>query len=480
MRAELRMTLYTCMAVLTIAVQGYAQPQYTVTDLGVFTPAAVSSAGIVCGYVSGSLGSQPAVVVPGESFLILPITGWATRCNADGAVVGLGMNADKPQAFIWDTTGLHWMEIPGGNHGSEATGINEASQISVSFYADTGGGTVRRVSAVVQGATFTMLPSLSGNFDSATGINNRGEVVQNSEAADGVWHVSVADTHQLFDLGAEGWQGAQGINDRQTVAGTLLSPTGWVYAFRGHPSVGLSLLAMPTGYRSSGAADIDQDDTIVGSARKDDTTSRAFRWDGSGVPVDLNTLIDPASGWVLTGATAITNGKIAGVGKLNGQTRAFLLTPHIEPPALVMHLNQNTFRPGETLRVTLDLSNPGPILTTDVYVGIILPDGEQVVFLTNLSPLEGQLTTLSSNPRLFARLLQGVSWPANLHATQENYWVYTRSGLEANGTYHLVVAWTKPNSLQDGSIDEKDILALDWKAFRFTGPASNLAAKARD
>jgi hypothetical protein len=54
----------------------------------------------------------------------------------------------------------------------------------------------------------------------------------------------------------------------------------------------------------------------------------------------------------------------------------------------------------------------------------------QVVFLTNLSPLEGQLTTLSSNPRLFARLLQGVSWPANLHATQENYWVYTRSGLE--------------------------------------------------
>jgi hypothetical protein len=104
----------------------------------------------------------------------------------------------------------------------------------------------------------------------------------------------------------------------------------------------------------------------------------------------------------------------------------------------------------------------------------------QVVFLTNLSPLEGQLTTLSSNPRLFARLLQGVSWPANLHATQENYWVYTRSGLEANGTYHLVIAWTKPNNLEDGRIDEGDILALDWKAVQFTGPASNLAAKARD
>jgi hypothetical protein len=105
---------------------------------------------------------------------------------------------------------------------------------------------------------------------------------------------------------------------------------------------------------------------------------------------------------------------------------------------------------------------------------------EQVVFLTNLSPLEGQLTALSNNPRLFARLLQGVSWPANLHATQENYWVYTRSGLEANGTYYLVVAWTKPNSLEDGRIDEGDILALDWKAFRFTGPASTPAAEVQE
>lgn len=438
----------------------------------------MSPAGIVCGSVSGSLGSQPAVVVPGESFLILPVNGWANRCNADGVVVGLGMNADKPQAFIWDTTGLHWMEIPGGNNGSEATGINEASQISVSFYADTGGGIVRRVSAVVQGATFAMLPSLSGNFDSAQGINNRGEVVQNSEVADAVWHVSVADTHQLFDMGAEGWQGAQGINDRQTVAGTLLPPTGWPYAFRGHPSVGLSLLAMPTGYRSSSAADIDQDDTIVGSAKKDDTTSRAFRWDGSGVPVDLNTLIDPASGWVLTQAHAITNGQIAGVGKLNGQTRAFLLTPRIEPPALVMHLNQNTFRPGETLRMALEMRNLGPMLTSDVYVGVILPDGVNTLFLTNFSPLEGVMTTLSSDPRTFARLLRNVSWPAGMRATQQEYFTHTFTGLEPSGTYHFLVGWTKPNSLEDGRIDEGDVLALAWAPFTFTrGGTEALYAK---
>jgi hypothetical protein len=200
---------------------------------------------------------------------------------------------------------------------------------------------------------------------------------------------------------------------------------------------------------------------------------RAMLWPNTTTVIDLNTVVQAP--FTLETARGINDaGEIIGT----SAGRNWLLTPIA--PSLAMRLNQTNVAPGQTLRMALDMHNPGPMLTTDVYVGIILPDGKQVVFLTNLSPLEGQLTTLSSNPRLFARLLQGVSWPANLHATQENYWVYTRSGLEANGTYHLVIAWTKPNNLEDGGIDEGDILALDWKAVQFTGPASNLAAKARD
>jgi probable HAF family extracellular repeat protein len=42
---------------------------------------------------------------------------------------------------------------------------------------------------------------------------------------------------------------------------------------------------------------------------------------------DLNTLVDPNSGWTLTAATAINdNGDIVGTGILDGQVHSFLLT----------------------------------------------------------------------------------------------------------------------------------------------------------
>jgi probable HAF family extracellular repeat protein len=55
--------------------------------------------------------------------------------------------------------------------------------------------------------------------------------------------------------------------------------------------------------------------------------SRAFVWQG-GAMTDLNSLMPAGSGWVLTRATAINDaGQIAGTGLLDGQVRAFLLTP---------------------------------------------------------------------------------------------------------------------------------------------------------
>jgi uncharacterized repeat protein (TIGR01451 family) len=138
------------------------------------------------------------------------------------------------------------------------------------------------------------------------------------------------------------------------------------------------------------------------------------------------------------------------------------------PPSLDICLNQSTFQPGQTLRVTLDLSNPGPILTTDVYVGVTLPDGVNTLFLSNFSPLEGVITILRNDPRTFARLLRNVSWPAGMRATQQEYFTHTFTGLEPLGTSHFLVGWTKPNSLEDGRIDEGDVLAPAWAPFTFT------------
>ena len=57
---------------------------------------------------------------------------------------------------------------------------------------------------------------------------------------------------------------------------------------------------------------------------------------GSGL-VDLNSLIDPLSGWQLSTALAINDaGQITGWGRIGGERHAFLLTPVPEPASLAL------------------------------------------------------------------------------------------------------------------------------------------------
>jgi probable HAF family extracellular repeat protein len=84
------------------------------------------------------------------------------------------------------------------------------------------------------------------------------------------------------------------------------------------------------------ARDINNQGQIVGYSEvvAGDSTQHAFVYSG-GTMVDLNDLIDPASGWVLSSASAINeSGWIAGTGCINGETHAFLLTPIPEPSVL--------------------------------------------------------------------------------------------------------------------------------------------------
>jgi hypothetical protein len=115
------------------------------------------------------------------------------------------------------------------------------------------------------------------------------------------------------------------------------------------------------------------------------------------------------------------------------------------------------------------MDNPGPLLTVDHYVGIILTDAQTILWLTHTAPLEGVVGSLSDNPAAFTPMLRGVNWPASMHVTQTDYFTYRVTGLEAPGTYHLLVGWTKPSSLQDGRIDDGDVVALAWTPFQLTG-----------
>jgi probable HAF family extracellular repeat protein len=71
---------------------------------------------------------------------------------------------------------------------------------------------------------------------------------------------------------------------------------------------------------------------VVGSSRLANGQERAFLYSG-GMMSDLNSLIDPLSGWSLRLAYDINNsGQITGLGDIGGQSRAFLLTPLASPP----------------------------------------------------------------------------------------------------------------------------------------------------
>ena len=91
-------------------------------------------------------------------------------------------------------------------------------------------------------------------------------------------------------------------------------------------------------YYNSDALGVNANGQAVGLAYNyADIFSSAFLYT-NGTLTDLNTLIDPSSGWNLEAASAINdNGWIVGDGvNLSGQEDAFLLTPTPEPSTLVL------------------------------------------------------------------------------------------------------------------------------------------------
>jgi len=85
-------------------------------------------------------------------------------------------------------------------------------------------------------------------------------------------------------------------------------------------------------------------------------------------------------------------------------------------PALALGLNQATARPGDTLRLSLRVTNPGPARSADVYLGRLSPDGVTLSFFTSLSPLTS-VTTKTSEPDEFAALAANVQIPHGVDLT---------------------------------------------------------------
>lgn len=153
-----------------------------------------------------------------------------------------------------------------------------------------------------------------------------------------------------------------------------------------------------------------------------------------------------------------------------------LATLAIATPAsaqLSVTLNQTAFRHGEVLQVTIGMENEGPAFSGDVYVGALLSTG-QLVFLTSLSPLNGEVMAGGARPALFPKLFSDRLFPASLDFTALGSLSLPIPEVQAPGEYSMFAALTEVGTLADDQIDAGDLITVAVQPFTIVDVGTGL------
>jgi probable HAF family extracellular repeat protein len=134
---------------------------------------------------------------------------------------------------------------------------------------------------------------------------------------------------QNLNLRGDAHANAAAVNGAGVIVGNYDPHGGNWRGFAWSDGGGFVDLGFSKGSTSVGAEGINSAGQVVGY-----TGANAFIWSSTGGLKDLNTMIDPASGWRLDAAFAINDaGQILGRAQVGTAYRAFLLTPLPEPGA---------------------------------------------------------------------------------------------------------------------------------------------------
>jgi probable HAF family extracellular repeat protein len=304
-------------------------------------------------------------VLPGDGGSV------ATGINASGQVVGWSSEGAGTRAFLYtDGPGMQLLPAPAGRPRAVARAVNDAGVVVGS--ANTGGTDLGHAVRWTGGVAADLGTLGVGPYSEAYAINAAGAAVGYSytegahlDGTHGFMHTTAAGMTDLTPGGAAeahgvntsgqvtGWQNGQAfrwqdgvltelpvptgfeqsfgfaINDAGQVAGSTVSASGNTQRpFRWTPGEG-SVVLGGIG-ESNTALGINSRGDVVGTGRAVTGPVRAFLSTDQAGMVDLNSLIDPASGWVLMGATGINDaGQIAAYGfnNLTGGDHALRLTP---------------------------------------------------------------------------------------------------------------------------------------------------------
>jgi probable HAF family extracellular repeat protein len=291
---------------------------------------------------------------------------YAAAINRREQVVGLAANAtpdpnalfllgQQVRAFLWDAkTGMQDLGTLGTGNDAFATYVNDRGQVAGYAYTNTTPNPADFLCGQLQfglgvptvdpffweNGTMTDIGTLGGVCSYATGLNNRGQVIGDSDlAGDIIFHPFRWDKKGgLQDLGLLGgvYGATWGINDAGDAVGwadlagdvinhAVLWPNGTTTPID---------LGVTGGFTMSVAVAINSRGQIIGCVTSDPNSAcfpngDAFLWE-NGDMVDLNSLVPPHPGIQLTGGDVYINdqGEIVIPGILSdGDVHAFLLTP---------------------------------------------------------------------------------------------------------------------------------------------------------
>lgn len=336
-----------------------ADPLYTITAVAGADSAAadLNIVGQVVGWMA--VGEQShAFVSSGTSLTDLGTldgsASWATSINDHGQIVGDAYvtNANGDQ-FVhgFSYSGGVMSALPGAGY-QTADGINDAGTVIGSMAVPTAGSDGEVHAYTYAGGSYTDLGTLPiGDGSRALGINSAGEVVGAAASTiNGVPNLPedpfLYHKGKMIDLGTLDpngiWNGATAINDHGQIVGYAglgesMIP-GDIYprtAFQYENGVMKNLGGLGPGW-SSVADDINNLGQIVGTAWLSDLSTHGFLYQ-NGKMIDLNTLIDPATGWTIESAAAINDlGRIAATACRDGVCQAVRLdlVPAVPEPSV--------------------------------------------------------------------------------------------------------------------------------------------------
>jgi probable HAF family extracellular repeat protein len=317
---------------------------YQVVDLGTpFTPElSINSSGQVAGTLVGSSNVPHAYSYDGTIHDLgsLGAVSYGHGINDSGLVTGTtSTSTGQLHAFLHDGVMHDLGTLPGGSY-SEGYGINGSGHVTGDSNTSTGD-----THAFLYDGTMHDLGTFPGGRRSeGRAINNSGQVtgwgftdlVAPSFMPEEHAFLYDGTMHDLGTLGGANSYG-NGINDSGQVVGFSSYTTGnfATHAFL-YDGTMHDLGTLPGG-TSSTASDINSDGNVTGLSDNGDGQSHAFLYKSGSGMIDLNSLIDPLSGWELVQGFAINDsGQIAGWGYLDGEGHSFLLTPAPEPSSLVL------------------------------------------------------------------------------------------------------------------------------------------------